>query len=85
MNDEQTNRALALWSAGRNTADIARMLGVPESLVANNLPQIIDRRRERLPERRERTSVDRYARKLRECGFPKHVIKLEVAKMEAMQ
>lgn len=36
---------LALWCAGRNTADIARLLGWPECDVANRLPRILERRR----------------------------------------
>ena len=37
---------LALWCAGRDTFDIARSTGVPESEVANRLPRILERRRQ---------------------------------------
>ncbi len=36
---------LALWTAGRNTAEIAAQVGVPESKVANALPGILEARR----------------------------------------
>lgn len=36
---------LALWCAGRDTFDIARSVGVPESEVANRLPHILATRR----------------------------------------
>lgn len=38
---------LALWSAGRDTLDIARALGVPEADVVNRLPKVLAARRER--------------------------------------
>lgn len=37
---------LAMWSGGRNTADIAAAFGAPESVVANRLPKVLERRRE---------------------------------------
>ena len=37
---------LALWCAGRDTHDIARLTGVPESEVANRLPRIVESRRQ---------------------------------------
>jgi hypothetical protein len=37
---------LAHWSAGRDTMDISRALCVPESIVANKLPKLIERRRQ---------------------------------------
>lgn len=50
LDDRKHDRALALWSAGRNTWDIARELGEPESSVANMLPRLIERRKaEKLP------------------------------------
>ena len=36
---------LALWCAGRDTHDIARATGVPESEVANRLPRILANQR----------------------------------------
>lgn len=42
---DKAELALAAWSAGRDTLDIARMLGVPESLIANELPKFLARRR----------------------------------------
>ena len=38
--------ALALWSAGFDTARIAAMLALPESVVANGLPKILEKRRQ---------------------------------------
>lgn len=37
---------LALWSAGRDTYDIALAVGLPEAVVANRLPHIRERRRQ---------------------------------------
>lgn len=42
---DKAELALAAWSAGNDTVDIARMLGLPESLVANELPKFLQRRR----------------------------------------
>lgn len=37
--------ALAYWCAGRNTNEIARLLGEPEALVANEIPKLLERKR----------------------------------------
>lgn len=37
---------LALWSAGFDTARIASMLSLPESVIANNLPKLLEQRRQ---------------------------------------
>jgi DNA-directed RNA polymerase specialized sigma24 family protein len=37
---------LVLWKAGRNTQEIARAVGLPESEVANRLPSILERSRQ---------------------------------------
>lgn len=39
--------SLPLWSAGRDTAEIASMLGQPECLVALALPRALERRRQK--------------------------------------
>jgi len=37
---------LALWSAGKDTLDIARALGVPEADIYNRLPKVLERARQ---------------------------------------
>jgi hypothetical protein len=40
MTEDQTWEARRLWALGRDTADIARLMGLPERLVANAIPEI---------------------------------------------
>ena len=43
--DSADDAVLSYWTAGKNTADIASLLGLPESEVANRLPRLLARRR----------------------------------------
>ena len=38
-------RILALWCAGRDTLDIARVMGLPEAVIYNALPKLRDHAR----------------------------------------
>ena len=46
LNVEVDQHMLALWQQGNNTLDIARIMCVPESEVANRLPHILERARQ---------------------------------------
>lgn len=39
------DQVLGLWCAGNDTAEIARMLGEPEALIASRVPRVLQRRR----------------------------------------
>jgi hypothetical protein len=85
MTEEQIQTTLALWSLGRDTKQIASVIGVDEAIVANELPKLLEQRRSPPSPRTQKSAVQLHADKLRRCGMPKHVIDLEVAKMEAKQ
>lgn len=38
-------RVIAMWRAGKNTADIAEYLGLSEAQIANRLPRILQSQR----------------------------------------
>ena len=38
-------RVIAMWLAGKNTADIAEYLGLSEAQIANRLPRILQSQR----------------------------------------
>lgn len=46
LSPQNAQEALALWCAGFDTARIASMLSLPESVVANSLPKLLERRRQ---------------------------------------
>ena len=45
LSSGKARKALAYWSAGRNTHEIARLLGEPEARVANEIPKLLERKR----------------------------------------
>jgi hypothetical protein len=45
--EDSTDQALlSYWDARRDTAEIAKLLGLTEATVANRLPKLLERRRE---------------------------------------
>ena len=85
MTQEQIQTALALWSLGRDTKHIASVIDINEAIVANELPTLLEQRRSPPTPRTQKSAVQLHADKLRRCGMPKHIIEMEVAKMEAKQ
>ena len=86
MTEEQTQRAFALWSDRRNTAEIAKVIGLPEHVVEADLRRFRENRREaKNAQAQHRAAKQRYADKLQRCGFPAAAARLEVEKMEMAQ
>lgn len=46
LSPQNASEALSLWSAGFDTSRIATMLSLPESVIANCLPKLLERRRQ---------------------------------------
>lgn len=46
LSPQHRSETLALWAAGFDTDRIASMLSLPESVIANNLPKLLEQRRQ---------------------------------------